>query len=79
MEDHRFISYANGKSLVEINSTIPVPRTRNFFRMFLAYTSPGALVAVGYMDPGNRAASINGGQSFNSVSYTHLTLPTIGG
>ncbi len=51
MEDHRFISYANGKSLVEINSTIPVPRTRNFFRMLLAYTSPGALVAVGYMDP----------------------------
>lgn len=56
MEDHSFISYANGKSLVEINSTIPVPRTRNFFRMLLAYTGPGALVAVGYMDPGNWAA-----------------------
>lgn len=46
MEDHSFISYANGKSLVEINSTIPVPRTRNFFRMLLAYIGPGTLVAV---------------------------------
>ncbi len=53
MEDHSFISYANGKSLVEINSTIPVPRTRNFFRMLLAYTGPGALVAVGYMKLGS--------------------------
>ena len=77
MEDHRFISYANGKSLVEINSTIPVPRTRNFFRMFLAYTSPGALVAVGYMDPGNRAASINGGQSFNYLLISTILISSL--
>ncbi|MCT7871580.1 MAG: divalent metal cation transporter, partial [Lactobacillus crispatus] len=61
MENHSFISYANGKSLAEINSTIAVPKTKNFFRMLFAYTGPGALVAVGYMDPGNWAASINGG------------------
>ncbi|MCT7822077.1 MAG: divalent metal cation transporter, partial [Lactobacillus crispatus] len=50
MENHSFISYANGKSLAEINSTIAVPKTKNFFRMLFAYTGPGALVAVGYMD-----------------------------
>ncbi len=77
MEDHRFISYANGKSLVEINSTIPVPRTRNFFRMLLAYTSLGALVAVGYMDPGNRAASINGGQSFNYLLISTILISSL--
>ena len=77
MEDHSFISYANGKSLVEINSTIPVPRTRNFFRMLLAYTGPGALVAVGYMDPGNWAASINGGQSFNYLLISTILISSL--
>ena len=77
MEDHSFISYANGKSLVEINSTIPVPRTRNFFRMLLAYTGPGALVAVEYMDPGNWAASINGGQSFNYLLISTILISSL--
>lgn len=74
MENHSFISYANGKSLAEINSTIAVPKTKNFFRMLFAYTGPGALVAVGYMDPGNWAASINGGQSFNFTDFYYFNF-----
>ncbi|MDO4910360.1 MAG: Nramp family divalent metal transporter [Corynebacterium sp.] len=41
-------------SLQEINRTIPARRA-------LAFIGPGALVAVGYMDPGNWVTSIQGG------------------
>ena len=46
MENHSFISYANGKSLAEINSTIAVPKTKNFFRMLFAYTGPLSLIHI---------------------------------
>ncbi|MCQ2569885.1 MAG: divalent metal cation transporter, partial [Limosilactobacillus sp.] len=47
----KLISHANGKSLEEINGTVEVLRGKGFFRTLLAYSGPGALVAVGYMDP----------------------------
>ena len=40
----------------------------------MAYTGPGALVAVGYMDPGNWATSINGGQSFQFLLISTILL-----
>lgn len=40
-----------------------------FLRRFLAFTGPGYLVAVGYMDPGNWATDIAGGARFG---YTLL-------
>ena len=52
-EKHHLIEYANGKSLEEINGTVHVPKGKGFWRTLLAYSGPGALVAVGYMDPGN--------------------------
>ena len=36
----------------------------SFFRRFLAFTGPGYLVAVGYMDPGNWATDLAGGSRF---------------
>ena len=47
---HRLLEYANGKSLEEINGTVEVPRGKGFWRTLLAYSGPGALVAVGYME-----------------------------
>ncbi|MCT3063877.1 divalent metal cation transporter, partial [Lactiplantibacillus pentosus] len=43
------------QSLEEINQSVAVPGVHQtaFWRKFLAYSGPGALVAVGYMDPGN--------------------------
>lgn len=35
-----------------------------FFKRFLAFTGPGYLVAVGYMDPGNWATDLLGGSRF---------------
>ena len=58
----KLIEYANGPSLEEINGTVEVPKGKGFWRTLLAYSGPGALVAVGYMDPGNWSTSITGGE-----------------
>ena len=59
------------KSLDEINGSIDVPDNAGYFKTLLAYTGPGALIAVGYMDPGNWITSIGGGAQFK---YTLLTV-----
>lgn len=46
----KMLNYANGPSLEEINNTVEVPKNASFWRTLLAYSGPGALVAVGYMD-----------------------------
>ena len=61
---HRLIEHTNGLSLAEVNGTVDVPKGKSFFKTLLAYSGPGALVAVGYMDPGNWSTSITGGQNF---------------
>ncbi len=67
----KLIQYANGPSLEEINGTVKVPKGKGFWRTLLAYSGPGALVAVGYMDPGNWSTSITGGQNFQ---YTLMSV-----
>lgn len=54
------------KSLDEIHSSVKVPEVNeeHFWKKFLAYSGPGALVAVGYMDPGNWLTSLSGGSQF---------------
>src|SRR2546425_187862 len=51
-------------SLSEVHRTIPVPRQLGFWRKLLAFSGPGYLVAVGYMDPGNWATDLAGGSAF---------------
>src|SRR5216117_2246415 len=51
-------------SLAEVNRTIPVPKSFSFWRKMLAFSGPGYLIAVGYMDPGNWATDLAGGSSF---------------
>lgn len=54
------------KSLDEINGSVKVPTVYEsaFWQKFLAYSGPGALVAVGYMDPGNWLTSLSGGGQY---------------
>ncbi len=52
------------KSLSEVHSTVHVPAGASFFRKLLAFSGPGYLVAVGYMDPGNWATDLAGGARF---------------
>jgi len=58
-------------SLPESYRTIPVPKTYSFWRKLLAFSGPGYLVAVGYMDPGNWATDLAGGSAFG---YTLLSV-----
>src|SRR6266478_3827958 len=51
-------------SLQEVNRTIPIPKSLGFWRKLLAFSGPGYLVAVGYMDPGNWATDLAGGSAF---------------
>jgi manganese transport protein len=50
-------------SLAEAHRTIAVHRP-GWWRKILAFSGPGYLVAVGYMDPGNWATDIAGGARF---------------
>jgi manganese transport protein len=62
---------AGEASLSESYRTIPVPKNLGFWRKLLAFSGPGYLVAVGYMDPGNWATDLAGGSAFG---YTLLSV-----
>ncbi|WP_163627062.1 Nramp family divalent metal transporter [Lactiplantibacillus plantarum] len=73
MQSHRH------QSLEEINQSVAVPDVHQtaFWRKFLAYSGPGALVAVGYMDPGNWLTSLAGGGQFQYRLLAVLALAII--
>lgn len=58
-------------SLSEVHASIPIPRNKPAWRQFLAFAGPGALVAVGYVDPGNWATNLAGGSQF---AFTLLSV-----
>ena len=62
---------AASQSLPESHGTIAVPVGAGFWRKVLAFSGPGFLVAVGYMDPGNWATDLAGGAQFG---YTLLSV-----
>src|SRR3989442_2160781 len=51
-------------SLAEVHRTVAVPLEAGLWRKLLAFSGPGYLVAVGYMDPGNWATDLQGGSRF---------------
>jgi manganese transport protein len=64
-------SSGSAPSLQEVHRTIPIPKSFGFWRKMLAFSGPGYLVAVGYMDPGNWATDLAGGSAFG---YTLLSV-----
>ncbi len=77
---HEFIEHVDsdhGQSLAEINGTVKVPKGKGFWRTLLAYSGPGALVAVGYMDPGNWSTSITGGQNFQYLLMSVILISSM--
>ncbi len=75
---HEEISRGNGwrlertaPSLPESHRTILIAPGAGFWRKLLAFSGPGYLVAVGYMDPGNWATDLAGGSGFG---YTLLSV-----
>src|ERR1700753_2382156 len=51
-------------SLLEVHRTVRISSGGGFWRKLLAFTGPGYMVAVGYMDPGNWATDLAGGSAF---------------
>jgi manganese transport protein len=51
-------------SLPEVYGSIPVPQSDSWLRKYAAFIGPGALVAVGYMDPGNWSTDLAGGSAY---------------
>ncbi len=58
-------------SLPEVHRSIMVPGQGSFWKKLAAFSGPGFLVAVGYMDPGNWATDLAGGALFG---YTLLSV-----
>jgi manganese transport protein len=61
-------------SLPEVHRSIAIPKGASFWRKLLAFSGPGFLVAVGYMDPGNWATDLAGGAKYG---YTLLSVVMI--
>lgn len=59
------------QSLSEVYASIPVPAGGFWLRRLLAFSGPGYMVSVGYMDPGNWATDLAGGSKFG---YTLLAV-----
>ena len=57
--------------LPEVFRSVPVPQSASFWRKMLAFAGPGFLVSVGYMDPGNWATDLAGGDRYG---YTLLSV-----
>ncbi|MGT2948287.1 Nramp family divalent metal transporter [Streptococcus devriesei] len=73
METHHFSATPPQKqSLSEVNQSVKVPKNASFWTTLRAFLGPGALVAVGYMDPGNWITSVVGG-----ASYKYLLLSVV--
>ncbi|MEZ4647991.1 MAG: Nramp family divalent metal transporter [Candidatus Eisenbacteria bacterium] len=51
-------------SLPESHASVRVGANDSFWRKLIAFSGPGLLVAVGYMDPGNWATDIAGGAKY---------------
>src|SRR3989440_1431591 len=65
---------AGNVSLPEVHRSVVVPVTASFWRKLFAFSGPGFLVAVGYMDPGNWATDLAAGAKFG---YALLSIVMI--
>ncbi|MDB6029977.1 MAG: Mn2+/Fe2+ transporter, family [Verrucomicrobiales bacterium] len=64
-------------SLAEVHGSVPIPKHFGFWRKLLAFSGPGYLVAVGYMDPGNWATDLAGGSAFGYSLLSVILLSNL--
>lgn len=78
VSNHHFLrTKLNGLSLPEINNTVSIPKNAGFWKKLVAYSGPGALVAVGYMDPGNWVTSIAGGSQYGYLLLSIILMSSL--
>jgi hypothetical protein len=77
-ESSPWIRKLEENSLPEFFGNVLVPSSANadrtWFQLMKAYVGPGALVAVGYMDPGNYSTDIAGNLCLFSFQLVELIL-----
>src|SRR5712691_3455382 len=64
-------------SLPEVHRSVHVPSGASFWRKLLAFSGPGFLVAVGYMDPGNWATDLAGGARFGYALLSVIMISNL--
>ncbi|MBV9828196.1 MAG: Nramp family divalent metal transporter [Alphaproteobacteria bacterium] len=64
-------------SLPEVFRSIPVPSGARFWRKIGAFTGPGYLIAVGYIDPGNWATDLAGGARYGYALLSVIILSSL--
>jgi manganese transport protein len=64
-------------SLPESNASVPVNKGLGFWRKLLAFSGPGYLIAVGYMDPGNWATDLAGGSRFGYALLSVIMISNL--
>ncbi len=67
----------DAKSLEEVHRSIPIPQGYSWFWKLFAFSGPGYLVAVGYMDPGNWATDLVGGSDFGYALLSVILLSNL--
>jgi manganese transport protein len=65
---------ATSLSMPEINASVVVNSSSNFWRKLFAFSGPGFLIAVGYMDPGNWATDLAGGAQFGYLLLSVIMI-----
>jgi manganese transport protein len=68
---------AGSPSLPEIHHSVAVPTGRSFWRKMAAFSGPGFVIAVGYMDPGNWATDLAGGARFGYTLLSVILLSSV--
>jgi manganese transport protein len=61
-------------SLPEVYRTIRIPLGGSFWKKLAAFSGPGFLVAVGYMDPGNWATDLQGGAQYGFLLLSVIMI-----
>lgn len=64
-------------SLSEVHASIPVPNEGTWLRRLIAFSGPGYMVSVGYMDPGNWATDLAGGSRFGYALLAVVMLSNL--
>ena len=59
------------------SASVAMPTSSNWFKRLLAFTGPGYMVAVGYMDPGNWATDLAGGSQFGYMLLSVILLSNL--
>ena len=66
-----------GPSLPELNSSVRLTRSPQFWRRLFGFLGPGFLISVGYMDPGNWATDIAGGSQFGYALLSVIMISNL--